>query len=58
MGRDSKGKGGGGRGNGRGSGRRMFIENVDELAKRDAQVAEDRNAQRRRRADEGIIILY
>lgn len=51
MGRDSKA--GRGKTNGRGSGRRMFIENDDELEIRNREVKEASAARRSRREEEG-----
>jgi hypothetical protein len=50
MGRD-KGKGRGSAG-GRGGGKKMFIENVEEMAIRDNQVDNDKKERALRRADE------
>jgi hypothetical protein len=51
MGRDrKKGKGGG---RGAGGGHRMFIDNVEELQKREAQLQEHRDARLKRRGEEG-----
>lgn len=51
MGRDKgRGKGGGG---GRGNGRRMFVENVEEMAIRDSQLEQDKKARALRREEEG-----
>jgi hypothetical protein len=53
MGRDGKKGRGGGRGHkgGRGGGERMYIDNIDELQRREQQVQEQRDARLRRRGE-------